>query len=154
MIHWRGRENSHNRAEARFQCMQQTNTEEPDTQGERGLISEVCPSGPACWEEQNRPRGHTWGLVKISCAPPTSLVAQMVKNLPAKQETQVRSPGREDSLEKGMATHSSILAWRIPRTEEPGWATVHGVKQSNNWVTNTLHACIHLRYWCPPSSRC
>ena len=50
----------------------------------------------------------------------TSLVAQMVKDLPAMQETQVRSLGREDPLEKGMAVHSSILAWRIPRTEEPG----------------------------------
>ena len=48
-----------------------------------------------------------------------SLVAQMVKNMPAMQETQVQSLGREDPLEKGMATHSSILAWRIPRTEEP-----------------------------------
>ena len=47
-------------------------------------------------------------------------MAQMVKNLPAMQETQVRSLGQEDSLEKGMATHSSILAWRIPWTEEPG----------------------------------
>ena len=47
-------------------------------------------------------------------------MAQMVKNPPAKQETQVRSLGREDPLEKGMATHSSILAWEIPRTEEPG----------------------------------
>ena len=44
----------------------------------------------------------------------------MVKNLPAMQETQVRLLGREDPLEKGMATHPSILAWRIPRTEEPG----------------------------------
>ena len=43
-----------------------------------------------------------------------SLVAQMVKNLPAIQETRVRSQGWEDSLEKGMATHSSILAWKIP----------------------------------------
>ena len=43
-----------------------------------------------------------------------SLVAQMVKNLPAMQETQVRSLGGEDPLVKGMATHSSILAWRIP----------------------------------------
>ena len=49
-----------------------------------------------------------------------SLVAQMVKNLPAIQETWVRSLGQEDPLEKGMAIHSSILAWRIPWTEEPG----------------------------------
>ena len=44
----------------------------------------------------------------------------MVKNLPAMQETRVRSLGREDPLEEGMAAHSSVLAWRIPRTEEPG----------------------------------
>ena len=49
-----------------------------------------------------------------------SLVAQRVKNLPATLETQVLSPGREDSLQKGMATHSGILAWRIPWTEESG----------------------------------
>ena len=48
-----------------------------------------------------------------------SLVAQIVKNLPAVQETQVWSLGQEDPLENVMATHSSILAWRIPRTEEP-----------------------------------
>ena len=50
----------------------------------------------------------------------SSLVAQLVKNLPAIQETWVRSLGLEDPLEKGMATHSSILAWRIPWTEELG----------------------------------
>ena len=44
----------------------------------------------------------------------------LVKNLPATQETWVQSLGRKDALEKRMATHSSILAWRIPRTEEPG----------------------------------
>ena len=49
-----------------------------------------------------------------------SLVAQMVKNLPAMQKTWVWSLGQEDTLEKGMATHSSILAWRIPWTEGPG----------------------------------
>ena len=54
----------------------------------------------------------------------------MVKNLPAMQETWVRSLGREDSLEKGMATHSSILAWRIPWTEEPGG--LQGV--TKNWT--------------------
>ena len=49
-----------------------------------------------------------------------SLVAQTVKNLPAMQESQVWSMGLEDPLEKGMATHCIILAWRIPWTEEPG----------------------------------
>ena len=58
-----------------------------------------------------------------------SLVAQTGKNLPAMQETHVQSLGQEDALEKGMATHSSILAWEIPWTVE-GWATVHGVAKS------------------------
>ena len=49
-----------------------------------------------------------------------SLVAQMVKNPPAMQERQVRSLGGEDLLEEETAAHSSILAWRIPRTEQPG----------------------------------
>ena len=49
-----------------------------------------------------------------------SLEAQTIKNLPTVWETQVQSLGQEHSLEKGMATHSSILAWRIPWTEEPG----------------------------------
>ena len=50
-----------------------------------------------------------------------SLVAQTVRNLPAMHETRVRSLGREDPLEKEMATHSGAVAWRIPWTEEPGW---------------------------------
>ena len=50
----------------------------------------------------------------------SSLVAQVVESMPAMQETQVQSLGREDPLEKEMATHSSILAWRIPLTEESG----------------------------------
>ena len=54
----------------------------------------------------------------------------MVKNLSATQETWVQSLGWEGSLEKGTATHSSTLAWRIPWTEEPGRATVHGVAES------------------------
>ena len=54
------------------------------------------------------------------------LVAQTVKK-PAMQETWVRSLGQEDPLEKGMATHSGILAWRIPWSEEPGGLTVHRV---------------------------
>ena len=49
-----------------------------------------------------------------------SLVVQMIENLPAMQEAQVQSLGWEDPLEKGMTTHSSVLAWRIPRREEPG----------------------------------
>ena len=50
----------------------------------------------------------------------SSLVALMVKNLPAMRETKVRSLGQEDPLEEGMVTHSNILTWKIPWTEEPG----------------------------------
>ena len=57
-------------------------------------------------------------------------MAQVVKNLPAMQETWVQSLGQEDPLEKGIATHSSILAWRIPRTEEYNVTTVHRVAKS------------------------
>ena len=60
-----------------------------------------------------------WFAVSLS-AKSAVLVTQMVKNLPAMRETQVQSLGWEDPLEKGMATHSNILAWRIPWTEEPG----------------------------------
>ena len=59
-----------------------------------------------------------------------SLVIQMVKNLPLMQETQVRSLGREDTLEKGMATHSSILFLENPMDGGAWWATVHGVAES------------------------
>ena len=57
--------------------------------------------------------------------------ALVVKNLPAVQEMEVQSLGQEDPLEKEMATHSSIFAWEIPRTEEPRWALVHGVAESD-----------------------
>ena len=60
------------------------------------------------------------GLFGFPCINRDSLVAQMARSLPAMQETQVQSLGREDALEKEMATHSSILAWKIPWTEEPG----------------------------------
>ena len=66
------------------------------------------------------------------------LVAQTVKNLPAIQETWVSSLGQEDPLEKWTATHSSILAWRIPWTEEPGGLPFMGLQRvSHNWTTNT-----------------
>ena len=58
-------------------------------------------------------------------------MAQLVKNLPAKQETRVRFLGWENPLEKEMATHSSILAWRIPWTEEPGRLQSMGLQESD-----------------------
>ena len=73
--------------------------------------------------------------------PGGSLVAQRLKHLPVMQETWVRALGWEDPLEKEIATHSSTLAWRIPWTEEPGGATVHGVAKSQTWLSNftSLH---------------
>ena len=69
-----------------------------------------------------------------------SLVAQTVKNLPAMEEIQVQSLGWEDSLEKGMAAHSSILAWRILWTEEPGRLQSMGLQKVGfDWVTDTLY---------------
>ena len=65
-----------------------------------------------------------------------SLVVQMIKNLPAMQETWVWSPSWEDPLEKGIATHSSILAWRIPLTEEPcGLQSIGLQRVGHGWVT-------------------
>ena len=69
--------------------------------------------------------------------PLLSMVAQMVKNLSAMQETQVRSLGGEDPIEKGMATHSSILVPRIPKTEEPGLD-----------MTEQLTLSLHFPYFC------
>ena len=68
-----------------------------------------------------------------------ALVAQMVKSLPAMQETWVWSLGQEAPLEKGMATHSSILAWKIPWTEEPGGLQSMGSQEldTTEWLTPT-----------------
>jgi len=76
-----------------------------------------------------------------------SLVAQIVKNLPAVQETWVWSLGLEDPLEKGMATHFSILAWRIPWTEEPaGPKSMGSQRVGQDWVTFTFSAFVILGF--------
>ena len=86
------------------------------------------------------------------------VVAQMVKNLPSVQETQVHSLGWEDPLEKEMTTHSSILAWRIPWTEEPGGLQSMGLQRvRHNWATKQPTKNVHkstyksLRYILNPS---
>ena len=66
----------------------------------------------------------------------------MVKNLPAMQETWVRSLGQEDPLKKGMATHSSILAWRIPWTEDPGG--LQSISESDVAEQLTFSLCLTL----------
>ena len=90
----------------------------PDLElGEEG----ACVLGPTslgwCFHHAELGLG---GMPPILFVLGASLVTQTVKNLPAMWEPWVRPQGGEDPLEKGMATHSSILAWRIPRTEEPG----------------------------------
>ena len=78
-----------------------------------------------------------------------SLVAQMVKNLPAMQEMWVQSLGREDPLEMEMATHSSILAWEILWTEEPGGLRSMGSQRvGHNWVTKCVHMCVYTQTLC------
>ena len=63
----------------------------------------------------------------------------MIKNLPTMQDTWVQSLGQEDPLEKGMATHSGILAWKIPWTEEPGkLKSIESPTVRHNWATNTF----------------
>ena len=69
-----------------------------------------------------------------------SFLAQLVKNPSAMWETRVRSLGWEDPLEKGMATHSSILSWRIP------WTIVHGVTKSQTQLSNFHFHLLHLGY--------
>ena len=80
-----------------------------------------------------------------------SLVAQMVKNMPSMQETWVRSLGWEDPLEEGVETHSSILACRIPSTEEPGGLQSTGLQKVSymtEWLTR-WHLHSQLFYWLP-----
>ena len=62
----------------------------------------------------------------------------MIKNLSAMQETWIRSLGQEDPLEKGMATHSSILAWIIPWTEEPGWLQSMGFQRVGQYFGHLM----------------
>ena len=75
--------------------------------------------------------------IRTSASPAwPSLVAQRVKRLPTMQETRVRSLCWEDPLEKEMATHSSILAWKIPWTEELGWLLSMGSQWGHDWATS------------------
>ena len=79
------------------------------------------------------------------------LGAQTVQNLPAMQETGVPSLGQEDPLEKGMATHSIILAWRIPRTEDPGGLQSRGLLDTTDRLTHT-HKEVAVAVRCCPEA--
>ena len=87
------------------------------------------------------PPGSILASVKVGQA---SLVAQTVKTPPAIKETWVRSLGREDPLEEGMTTHSSILAWR-PMDRGAWWVTVHGVTNRRDWhIHRRIHTHAHI----------
>ena len=76
-----------------------------------------------------------------------SLVAQMLKTLPAMQETQFQFLGQDNLLEKGKAPHSSILAWKIPWTEEPGELQSMGLQRvRHDWATNTHKPIVGWKY--------
>ena len=79
---------------------------------------------------------NTWCLTLMW----TSLV-EAVRNPPVKQETRIRSLGREDPLEEGMATHSSVLAWRIPWTEEPGGLQSIGLQSQTDAAEHSRAQC-------------
>ena len=94
---------------------------------------------------------YPFSLPCVSLSSPATLVTQRVKSPPAMQETRVWSLGWEDSLENEMATHSSILAWRISWMEEPGGLQSIGLQRvGHNWVTS-LHFTsswkIYLYFW-------
>ena len=94
--------------------------------------SQCCLESSGLWEE-------IWNLSNGRFLNWTSLVAQRVKHLPTMQETQVRSLGREDLLEKEMATHSSTLAWKIPWMEDPVGLQSMGLQRvGHEWVTSLL----------------
>ena len=103
--------------------------------GDLASKESACSAGdPSSIPESGRSPGEGIGCpLQYSWA---SLVAQMVKNLPAMWETWVRSLGWEDPLEEGMATHSSILAWRIPMDRGASRAAVHGVAKNQTQLSN------------------
>ena len=135
--------------------MYQTFLEEPDVIASQGFphssvgkesacnagdLSSIPESGRSPGERIGYPLQYSWA----------SLVAQSVKNLPAMRETWVRSLGLEDPLEEGMATHSSILAWRIPKDRGAWQPTVHGITKSWTWLSdlNTEHNIFSLLITC------
>ena len=109
-----------------FCCRVQALSGLPDSSADKesacnaGHPSSIPGLGRSAGEGIGYPSQYSW----------TSLVAQMVKNLPTVRETWVQSLGWKDPLEKGMATHSSILAWRIPMDRGAWRAAVHGVAKS------------------------
>ena len=126
----------------------------PSRLSRSSALSSPCYTAPSHWLSIV----HTvvymcqcYSLNSIPLSPWASLVAQTVKNLPAMQKLWFWSLGQEDPLEEEMATHSSILAWRIPWREEPGGLQSKGSQRvGHDWATNTnsFHHCIHKSVFC------
>ena len=107
----------------------------------------TCSAGnPGSLPGSGRSRGE--GIVYSLQYSWALLAAQMVKNLFAMQETWVWSPGWEDPLEGDMATHCSILAWKIPWTKEPGYSPL-GCRVKHDWETKDTHALLRHSF-CKP----
>ena len=100
--------------------------------GSYQLFQKQTCSVPGRWSPAHIP--WHWSWFSSLLAEMLKYMAQMVKNLPTMWETQVQSVGWENPLEEGMATHSSILAWRIPWTKEAGGDPFHGVTKSWTWL--------------------
>ena len=115
--------------------------------------SELMAYELTCIWTNGKWRNFSWiVLCSFICMNGAPLVAQMVKNLPAMWETWVRSLDQQDPLEKGMATYSSVLAWRIPWTEEPGGLQSMGSQRvGHDWATNThtqlINTHTHTSVW-------
>ena len=132
-------------ADISFQTCRRWNRKPEPRDGGQGRVSNDLGEGQIR-RELPRWTGHRLATLYITY----SLVAQIVKNPPAMHETQVWPLGREDPLEKGMVTHSSILSWRIPWTEEPG--RLHspwGCKESDRTEWLTSHITV-LSVYKPP----
>ena len=147
ILHWQQSLYHWTTREAQWKAYNLTKEGSPDTWGN---MDELCWVKQATHKKRNAVRSHSHGESKTPELMVTerrvvvsrdwaSLAAQTVKNLPAVQETRVWSLGWEDPLEKGMATHSSILAWRVLGTEEPGG--LHSMRLPrviHEWLTQTL----------------
>ena len=103
-------------------------------------IKSISPSNP-----------HHENLITLIKLCRASLIAQSLKNLPAVQETQVRSLSWEDPLEKEMATHSSILAWKISWTQEPGGLCSPWGREESGMTEQLTLITVYLLIYCGPS---
>ena len=111
-------------------------------------MSEFFFNIPLCVQNFASPFICWWTFELFSLFGRASLIAQSVKNLPARQETWVWFLGWEDPLEKVMATHSSTLAWNTPWTEGPGRGSVRVTRVGHDLATKPLPPFGNREWWC------